>query len=724
MWSKMSRPSWQFKEVTVGSTENEQTQEEFFSNAEVVSEVSGLVRESIQNSLDEAFDASKSVRMVFTVGIQKPEVTDNYFGDLYPHLAKTGLPELPAYNKASKYLVIEDFNTLGMEGSTYSTAPTEEEMAPGRPYKNSFWFFTWKTGGSNKPSGKRGSWGVGKIVFPRASFIKSYLVLSNRRALASPQGDTSILFGRSILKYRTVGAKRFVPDCQWMVPVAKGPIPSADRDSHTRFRKDWDLTRGEDDLGTSIVVPFVRATLSAAELAECIIRDYFISILSGLLECVVRGEDGSTVLISKATITGLIKGLSEGFDNSAARTKVELGHLSGMYLTHLAGDVVSLSIPLDDKKQNEWKTVQVPDSVVQAASDAFNRDRVLQIKVQVRVPAQKSSPLAATSDEFTVLLRRVYEINSYTVFCRQGLLIPAAHPPSRFANFVSMVLVGDMTSAGKVQNSIANLLRSAEGPSHETWSKTATNFKGRYEPQSLAERAITWVKVSVKQSLKLILGQDDQQDDTALSKFFPFSDVGAKPGSISVELRGVRDKVDDESGVLSWRVSGIEVKGHTLNCIDPIAAVVDQGSSNVGSAKVSLKPRSTTHRFQLKVNDGSKDYLSNVVTFRPPGPRERRRVEIEQCEGGFFIRNKDGKAALGVGERFMVTVEYRKRRSKGDAWDSEDFLLADLYVNSETQGLRVVRASDNSVELQVTSVDFHAKWLGFDPLRDLRIGAS
>ena len=61
------------------------------------------------------------------------------------------------------------------------------------------------------------SWGVGKIVFPRASRIKSHLVLSSRRVEASPNSGTSIMFGHSILKFRSIGGKRFVPDCQWMI---------------------------------------------------------------------------------------------------------------------------------------------------------------------------------------------------------------------------------------------------------------------------------------------------------------------------------------------------------------------------------------------------------------------------------------------------------------------------------------------------------------------------
>ena len=90
----MSVVKWQFQEVPVGIRENEQIGEEFFSNAEVLSEVSGVVRESIQNSLDEVSDSSKPIHMVFTVGKQSPEVANRYFEELHSHLAAIAMREI------------------------------------------------------------------------------------------------------------------------------------------------------------------------------------------------------------------------------------------------------------------------------------------------------------------------------------------------------------------------------------------------------------------------------------------------------------------------------------------------------------------------------------------------------------------------------------------------------------------------------------------------------
>ena len=274
----MSNVEWQFQEAPIGYRENEQIGEEFFSNAEVLSEVSGVVRESIQNSLDEVQDNSKPVQMVFTVGNQSPAIADHYFSSLYPHIQKIGLREIPNFDDVSPFLVIEDFNTRGLEGPTTPVAPTDQQLRDCEPiYKHSFWFFEWKTGGSNKKSGSRGSWGVGKIVFPRASRIKSYLVLSVRRPEAAPKNDLSILFGHSILKTRELNNKRYVPDCQWMTKDLQNlPIPGSDSASQSQFIDDWNLSRKFGEMGTSIVVPFCRETMSVKNLVQSIIRDYFI----------------------------------------------------------------------------------------------------------------------------------------------------------------------------------------------------------------------------------------------------------------------------------------------------------------------------------------------------------------------------------------------------------------------------------------------------------------
>ncbi len=219
--SLISKLDWQTLKHPEGYREVDPTQEEFFSHADIVSEVASLVRESIQNSLDERLDESLPVRMVFTLGEQNEQNNTHYFSSLLPHINAVREIEAPILSKSARFLAIEDFNTLGLEGGVSAIARTDEylekiEREDGS-FKESFYFFEWKSGGSNKKSGSKGSWGVGKIVYPRASDAKSYLVYSVRRPYANADAGTELLFGHSILNYRWLDNVRYVPDSPWMV---------------------------------------------------------------------------------------------------------------------------------------------------------------------------------------------------------------------------------------------------------------------------------------------------------------------------------------------------------------------------------------------------------------------------------------------------------------------------------------------------------------------------
>jgi hypothetical protein len=722
----MNNPKWQFEQPARAQRQNEQTQEEFFSNADVVSEVSGLVREAIQNSLDEVLDPSKPTRMVFTVGRQLPAVTRRYFEDLYPHIEKSGIPDLPNYEESSKYLVIEDFNTRGLEGPTTSFAPPEEIDGSSKPKTNySFWFFEWSSGKSNKPAGSRGSWGVGKIVFPRASGIKSYLVLSTRRPESAPDNDPSILFGHCILKYRTLAGIRYVPDCQWMINDSEGlPIPSPGPGAHEAFTSDWKLSRAVNELGTSIVIPFCRETMTAEKLVQSIIRDYFVSILSGLLECEVRDEYGTVTSISRDSLVELIEEIVEENGPRGAKTKEELKALCQMYLSHLNNETVEITIPLNDDTPNDWNIIELTETEAERVSDAYGNGKIIELKIETKVPKFRDPAKESCVDSFVVLVQKAQEMRSSTVYCREGILIPAANPSSQFLNCVSMVIVGDMTSSGELDNSLATLLKNAEGPSHETWSPNASKFKGRYTPVELAERTVRWVKQSVDKCLKLIQGQDEEEDDTSLSTFFPIEkdDDGSDPGVIRVVLRGQRDQSDATKGLLSWRAEGFSPTSYVLKQLAPVAVELDEGTSESSTTTVAIPSLETTYRFQMTMSDGVREILSNVVVFAPDRepPLPRAQVEVRKTKNGFAIVPRDGKP-IPSGYKFMVTVSYRSGRSKRMNWDQEDFLLSDLFINSESKGLQVLEARDNWGRFTVTDQDFYGEWLGFDILRDLII---
>lgn len=729
----MSVVKWQFQEAPVGIRENEQIGEEFFSNAEVLSEVSGVVRESIQNSLDEVNDSSKPIHMVFTVGKQSPKVANRYFEDLYPHLAAISMREMPNFADHSQFLVIEDFNTRGLEGPTTPNAPTTQQLLDCDPfYKHSYWFFEWKTGASPKGAGNRGSWGVGKIVFPRASRIKSYLVLSVRRPEAAPKNDTSIMFGHSILKTRELNGNRYVPDCQWMVKDQhNNSVPGSDSPAQQLFIDDWKLYRKLGELGTSIVVPFCRETMNVKNLVQSIIRDYFISILGGQLVCTVRDDNGTQIEISKNTIVDLIEEeINDENMPRRSRPAAELKDLSEMYLAHESGGTVSVVVPVNAGSPNDWSEIAFSEADAERITQAYNSGRIIELSVETLVPEMLTTPTKNQSkDKFTVLLKKAVDMRGSTVFCREGILIPAANTSSVLQNCVSMVIVGSMSSAGVVENSIANLLKNAEGPSHEKWSPDATNFKGLYKPKKAADAAIRWVKYSAERCLRLIQGAENIEDDATLSPYFPFSeDDGTEPGTAKVILMGKRDPGDPDLALFAWRADGFIPQSWVLQQLEPIATGIGSGTDAKGTIATSLDSgRSVVYRFQMVMDNAGKEIKSNVVVIRPevnePEPQPTQaKVEIQKLGTGFAIVSQNGEK-LPANYRFKVRVQYVARGGKS-SWTPEDFLLNDLMVAGKTKGLKIVHSAENYCEFEVTGSDLYAEWQGFDRLRDIDVTAT
>ena len=733
--TELMRPSWQFREVPEGTRENEQTQEEFFSNADVVSEVSALIRESIQNSLDECIDPTKKipVRMVFAIRNQTSAITDKYFSNLYPHVEKSISTELPDFSKSSKYLTIEDFNTKGLEGSTSSKAPKEDGLEKGERSQNaSFWYFEWKTGGSNKKAGARGSWGVGKIVFPRASGIKTYLVYSCRSEQASPEKNPNILFGHCILKYRTMNNNRYVPDCQWMIlPNENSPVPSSDLGVHTEFISDWTLVRKPGDLGTSIVIPFCKESLNSRKLVQSIIRDYFVTILSGLLECEVIDESENSVLITSANLIDQIEQIDDDLSTADSKGKQELKLICAMYVSKLTNTTHKFSVVGSTESPNDWGAVIIPEDQEIKMSEILAGGETLEVEVQTLIP-KTTDALPESQDSFTVLMKQMDEFNSATVFCREGILIPAANSKSVLQNMISMVIVGNLIDAGKLPNSLANLMKNAEGPSHETWSPNASKFKNRYKPEFMGKKTISWVKNSVERIVRILQKQDDAKDDRSLSKFFPIPD----DGNTVVEGNGDSPRVmpvtpipqihltgkvtDLEKGKieLTWVVSNFSQVKYRVIQLLPLEKEVDSGtSSSKWNGEIS-KPM-VQHVYLVMISDGVSEISSNKVRFFMPPTPPKIGVTVNRTSNGFTI-NSNAAKPLEKGQKIEVSVAYASRGGNSiGSWVAEDFDLNKKLLSRSVIGLKIERVVDNSITLIVEKIDFSAEWHGFDTLRDL-----
>src|SRR5438445_4229134 len=183
---------------------------EFFSTEAVGNVTEALICEGSQNTLDarkmkadgSRHPASARVFLSDTADALPANRARRWFGTLWPHVMApgNGLRNQPAADESCPFLVFEDFGTIGLTGDP-------EEYAVKDGVTNHFLNFFRAEGHSDKGEQDRGSWGVGKTVFPRASRISSFMGFTVRS-----DDNKQLLLGRSILKYHRHNGKSYKSD--------------------------------------------------------------------------------------------------------------------------------------------------------------------------------------------------------------------------------------------------------------------------------------------------------------------------------------------------------------------------------------------------------------------------------------------------------------------------------------------------------------------------------
>ncbi len=175
---------WRFKALTRNDTLQNAAHLEFFHNEALNSSVDALVREDIQNRLDARGHNEPLVEVRYRLcGPLPSQSRQAWFRGLRDHLASRQVEEElgyePSIDRPLSWLVIEDFRTTGLEGdpSTYQ----DPEHRHGVPRNDFFWFVR-NVGRSGKMGGERGRWGLGKIVYPAASKIRSFFAYTVRQS--------------------------------------------------------------------------------------------------------------------------------------------------------------------------------------------------------------------------------------------------------------------------------------------------------------------------------------------------------------------------------------------------------------------------------------------------------------------------------------------------------------------------------------------------------------
>jgi len=509
---------WRFKPSSRDDMDVDPVQGEFFTTRDVDNISNAVVREGIQNALDEKSrnDKTQSVKVRIALSGDKyaaaPAEYLPLIKSLQPHLhAKgAGLESLPDFTQPMKFLVFEDFNTKGLEGNPKE--PYVENIKDGQPHN--FYYFWRNVGRSGKTDDKLGRWGLGKTVFPASSAINTFWGVTVRKS-----DQRKLLMGQSILRthnreddkneqfgYKPYGMYgNFVSsDC------FAEPVETATELSH--FETIFRLER-KDQPGFSIVVPFVTSEITINHLAYSVIEQYFYPILEGKLEVQLENED-DRILLTKENIGSSIEqinyaDLGAGDENKKIRSRENLNKLFELakWTFNLPDDqIYSLKEP-DPKSTPRWtKSLFSDEEGLAAMREKFENGERVAFRIPVKYQPAGSTPVIRWYHAF---LEKDLSLNKAdNLFVRDGITISGITTQEK-GLARGIVIIQD--------TDLARMLGDSENPAHTEWQADSRNFKGKYEH---GKEVLVYVKNTLKKIYESLQRPPEGLQKDLLIEFF------------------------------------------------------------------------------------------------------------------------------------------------------------------------------------------------------------
>lgn len=512
---------WRFREPRPGDKIRNPVQGEFFSDEAIEKPGEALVREAIQNSLDARVNG-KVVRVRIYLSGQnralEPDRAARWLAEAWKHAGArdSGLRDVPGPEEPCSFIVIEDFGTSGLTGDV-------RQFRPGSGSSNRFFAFWRAEGVSEKNTGERGRWGVGKTVFPRSSRINTFFGLTVRA-----DDGRRLLLGQTVLRHHELDGKWYAPDGDFGVVDNDEDfvLPIEDDAIVDLFRDDFGVTRRREP-GLSIVIPYPDSEISGKGILDAVIRQYFWPLIEGTLEVELAGNGvpaGRVILAPDS--------LEEALEPIAGEEECEM--LSVIRLAQRAREVtdderVILRAP-DPQGAPGWFDDMIPEEDLPRLRTAFLQGDLLALRVPIWVREMGND---AVKSYFDVYLQRDRDRQgAVPVFVRNGIIIPDVRQRRRGRErFVSLVVIEDRP--------IASLLADAETPAHTRWDKNTANFKGKYV---YGDRYIQFVASAPRQLVHALTRVGEEQDILLLADIFP------RPAELQGGLEAEEDEPAPEPG--------------------------------------------------------------------------------------------------------------------------------------------------------------------------------
>ncbi|HMO61070.1 MAG TPA: hypothetical protein PKC39_02060 [Ferruginibacter sp.] len=486
---------WRFKPNSRDDMDVDPIQGEFFTTRDIDNISTAVVREGIQNALDERNrgEQTETVRVrIFLSGNQYALQPQSYLPllqTLQPHLKATGsgLQSLPDFTAPMKFLVFEDFNTKGLEGNPKESYV--ENIKDGQPHN--FYYFWRNVGRSGKADDQLGRWGLGKTVFPASSRIYTFWGITVRKS-----DQRKMLMGQSILRihnredekkeefgYKPYGmfGKYNSTDC-FAEPVET-------KNELSNFENLFRLQRKEQP-GFSIAVPFLTEEITINHLAYAVIEQYFYPILEGRLEVEITEEDNS-IEFKRDSIQNAVdkidfQQLANGDDKKLRSRESLLKLFDFAQWTFKLQEVEFFKLKeLDLKLKPRWnKSMFADEEALALLRDKFERNERVAFKVPLKYHPVNGEAKTCWYQAF--LEKDTALSKPENLFVRDGITISGISSLDK-GLVRGVVIIHD--------TDLARMLGDSENPAHTEWQPDSRNFKGKYVD---GKEALVFVKATLK----------------------------------------------------------------------------------------------------------------------------------------------------------------------------------------------------------------------------------
>lgn len=480
---------WILAKAGDNTKQRESAAEKFFDSDAGTNRAEDLVREGLQNSIDAKRKDVKQVRVRICFGTLSSERAKRYAEGLEPHIPKLIhlRPSLKVLNGPCRYLVFEDFGTTGLTG--------DKECARNYEGKNAFHTFFRAECKTDKTHGQLGSHGIGKVAFMAASQAHMVLGLTYTFDLKE-----TLFLGTAVLRSHELNGQDYECDAWYGLPGSKVVMPSSAAADIDRFREDFHLTRGAEEPGFSVVVPWLEevdddddqtSAISADQIIDAIIRGHAFPILEGAL---------AVEVIDAACKVSTMIDRDSFFKVLATRSQ----EIQAEYEPMARLAQWSLSIPecvvvaQPEGYSPKWSEVKIDAKLLKTLRLRFEAGEKLAFRVELMLRHKKKD---AVSTWFHVyLIRTIVQgtvLPPMTHFQRRHLLISGM--TQRNSSVAAFVMVD--------HEHINDFVRSAENVAHTKW-----DTKPITKDYTYASAFLTYLVKSVSGLTKLLSGDPAVKD--------------------------------------------------------------------------------------------------------------------------------------------------------------------------------------------------------------------